>query len=358
MKRVIAILLSFITLAMALTGADFVLKDRTDHGVKQCIAVYKQPKDSIDVVVLGSSHVHFGVNTAKLWEEYGISAFDYSSAEQPLWVSYYYLREICKRQHPKVVVLDLFAPAAILDGFKFTYTHLAESFNGYKLCRNKLNMVDVCLDDKTELWNKYFPGFVGYHDRYDQLTGQDFKNLTYDYTNYKGFTPNFAMTSVPEPSVYTEDILPPSDKSVEYLQKIVDYTRDNGIQLYLTIIPYQVNHERANGLVQEEIERYNWVEQYVNGLKEAGDDHVFYDYTLTHLGDIGIDFEGGSDIFDESHLNYYGATKFSNYLGMHLKYIYGGDVLPDHRGDPYYASWDVHVEEIKAVVEENSYEWR
>ena len=126
MKKIIATILSIVVLAAALWGADHVLKDRTDHGVKQCIAMYEPPKNSVDIVVLGSSHVHYGVNTAKLCDEYGISAFDFSSAEQPLWISYYYLKEMCKTQKPKVVVLDFFTPAAFQDEYKYKYTHLAE----------------------------------------------------------------------------------------------------------------------------------------------------------------------------------------------------------------------------------------
>lgn len=358
MKKVIATILSVVALVVALCGADYVLKDRTDHGVKQCIAMYEQPKNSVDVVVLGSSHVHYGINTAKLWEEYGISAFDYSSAEQPLWVSYYYLKELCKTQKPKVVVLDFFTPAAFQEDYKYTYTHLSESLNGFRFGLNKLKMMWVSFDGEENIWDQYFPGFVGYHDRYDQLKAEDFENLKYDYENFKGFTPYFEMNPTSEPRINEDTVLPPSDKSVEYLQKIVDFTKASGIQLYLTIVPYHVNAEQVQDQIQAEDLRYNWLVQYVEQQNQAGNDHVFFDYTVLHNWDIGIDYESGQDTFDGSHLNYYGATKFSHYLGAHLRYKYGEDVLVDHRGDPYYSSWDVNAEEMKKVVEENGFEWR
>ncbi len=37
---------------------------------------YEQPEDSIDILVLGSSHSFEGINTAVLWDEYGYAAYD------------------------------------------------------------------------------------------------------------------------------------------------------------------------------------------------------------------------------------------------------------------------------------------
>ncbi|WP_026523034.1 hypothetical protein [Butyrivibrio sp. VCB2001] len=358
MKKVIATILSIVVLGVALCGADYVLKDRTDHGVKQGIAMYEQPKNSVDVLMLGSSHVHYGINTAKLWEEYGISAFDFSSAEQPLWISYYYLKEFCKNQKPKVVVLDFFTPAAFQEDHKYTYTHLADSLNGFRFGLNKMKMMWVSFDGREEIWDKYFPGFAGYHDRYDALDAEDFEDLKYDYENFKGFTPYFDMTPTSVPRINEDTVLAPSDKSVEYLQKIVDFTTASGIELYLTVVPYHVNAELVTDKIQAEDLRYNWLAQYVQQLNDAGNSHVFFDYTVLHNWDIGIDFESGTDTYDSSHLNYYGATKFAHYLGAHLRYIYGADVIADHRGDPYYASWDTNAEELRTVVEANGFEWR
>ena len=358
-KRIVAVGLSFVVLVVGICAADHVLKDRTDHGVKQALAMYEQPKDSIDVVMLGSSHVHYGINTAKLWEKYGISAYDYSSAEQPLWISYYYLKEICKTQKPKVVVLDFLSPAAFQEDYKHRYTHLSESFNGFRFNLNKLKMLCVSLDWQKDQWDKYFPAFFGYHDRYDDLTEEDFEDLKYDYANFKGFTPYFEKNPQVEPTFPDPtDVLAPSDKSIRYLEKIIEYTRKNDIKLYLTVIPYNIHWEHVTDVVQEDGERYNWLVQYVNALNEAGDDHVVFDYALRHYQDIGIDFESGEYTQDESHLNYYGATKFSDYLGGELRRLYGEELLPDHRGDPYYSSWDVNADELKKIVEENGFEWR
>ena len=78
---------------------------------------------------------------------------------------------------------------------------------------------------------------------------------------------------------------------------------------------------------------------------------------MTHLEDIGLDWEGGTDIYDESHLNLRGSYKFANYIAGRLLDTYGQEMVPDHRGDERYKTWDAHVEMIKEIAAENGVEW-
>ena len=357
-RPLIATLIAIGIIISSVAATTPVLRDDTVHGVMQCLGMYEQPKDSIDVLMLGSSHVHYGINTAKLWNDYGISAYDYSSAEQSMWVSYHYLLEACKNQKPKIVVLDFFSAAAFQENHKFKYHYLADSLNGMKFSANKLQLMEACFDGKKELWNKFYPAYFGYHDRYDTLTEKDFKDANYDYTNFKGFTPYFEQSVTQRVSITTDQQKAPQEKTQVYLKKIIDYTKKNGIKLYITIVPYQLNVQQTMDAVQEEDKYYNWLAAYLGDLQDEGYDNVFFDYTFGHLDSIGLDYEGGTDFYDESHLNYYGSCKFTDYLAANLRNMYSEELTPDHRGDPYYSSWDVHVEEIKTQVSENGYEWR
>ncbi len=357
-KKILACVISLLIIVGSVFVASKVLKENSEHGVKQCIALYDQPRDTIDVLVLGSSHVHYGINTAKLWEDYGIAAYDYSSAEQPLWVSYHYLIEACKTQKPSVVVLDFFSPAAFDDTHKYKYKFLSDSLYGFRFSVNKLSLMNACFDGKLSLWNKYFPGFVGYHDQYQDAELEDFYKLFADYEDFKGFTPYFKMDPVTYYQPNTEDVLAPSDKSVRYLEKIVDYTKKNGIELYITVIPYGLNAEQVTDVVQHEDQRYNWLEQYVDELNAGGDEHVYFDYTFKHIESFDLHFGAGTDMYDASHLNYYGSCKFTDFLGKDLLDRYGRDVIPDHRGDKVYLSWDRNVQIIRQTVSDHDWEWR
>lgn len=360
MRSIIATILSIAVIISSVQVTDGLLKEKSEDGIMQGVSMYCQPKDTIDVVMLGSSHVHCGINTAKMWNDYGIAGYDFSSAEQSLWVSYYYLKEICKYQSPKVVVLDFFSPAAFLEDYRFHYYYLDDALYGIKFSKNKLDLMNACFDGKVENWDKYFPSYFGYHDRYDEIEKEELEKFwNDDHSTFKGFTPFFYNESLPTPKITSSDVKAPSEKSQKYLKKIIDYTNEHGIQLYITIVPYRLNCEQQEGTEQHEDLRFNWLENYVEELKSQGINNVRFDYTFKHLDDIGIDFEGGSDIADgNSHLNYYGSTKFAKYLSEDLRKVYGEELIPDHRGDAAYSSWDGHVEEIRSKVAQAGWEWR
>lgn len=339
--------------------SDRILKEKTPHGIQQTLAVYQQPKDTVDVLVLGSSHVFCGVNTAQLWKKYGIAAFDFASSEQALWVSYHYLLEFCKYQKPKVVVLDFYTAAAYPEDYMYANAFLDDSLYGMRFSPNKLALMAACFGDDPELWNKYFPNFSSYHDRYSMLDDKDWEAaLGYDaeeYTVFKGFEPLFEGTSVPTPNPDTEEVAPPSDKNILYLNKIADYTEAHGIELYITVVPYNLNDSVEEGSEQHEDWRYNWLEQVWLPERQAkGSTHICFDNVMRHIGDTGLDYEGGRDLADYSgHLSYRGSKRFSNYLGQELQARYD---LPDHRDDPVWSSWDTHARKIRKKAEKKGWE--
>ena len=59
-----------------------ILEYKSPHGINQTRAFYEQPKNTIDVLGIGSSHVHCGINTAELWDKYGIAAYDQRHADK------------------------------------------------------------------------------------------------------------------------------------------------------------------------------------------------------------------------------------------------------------------------------------
>lgn len=313
---------------------DGVLCVKDDHGINQAIAMYYQPKDSVDVVMMGSSHIHCDIDTGLLWKNYGITAFDYSAAEQPLWITYHYLVEFCKYQNPKVVVLDLYSPAHRKEDYQYDFAK--QNILGMRFSLNKLRMLAVSVE--KERLNEYFPDFATYHDRFGDLTVDDFIypfTLKKELINYKGFTPYLGVQEQQEPEMTQGFSGGLTMKSEEYLQRIIDYTKKNDIKLFLVVTPYITTSE--DELV------YNRIREIAN-MNE-----IEFNSTNYYYDEIGLDFK--NDFYDESHLNYWGAYKFTNYLGKELKTRFE---LTDHRGDSKYDSWEINFREIAEYVEENS----
>lgn len=328
--RVGFLVLFLVTIYFAIS----ILRIKSEHGVNQKAGLYMQPKDSIDVVMMGTSHVHCDINTGVLWEKFGIAAYDYSGAEQPLWMTYYYLKELYKYQSPEVIVLDMYAPARFKEDYQYDF--IAENIYGMRFSLDKMQMLSASVEPAK--LHQYFPSFAVYHSRYDDLEKEDFQSFVWNNEEneaFKGYTPywNINPQTRPEFSEDRNDGLTP--KSEKYLKKIIALAKKKGTDLVLIVSPYITTPEDQR--------TYNRITEIAaeNGL-------IFINYN-EYYDAIGLDFE--KDFHDDSHLNYWGSCKFTEYLGAFLESY---DRVPDRRGQEGYESWDANVEMIDKKLQ--SYE--
>ena len=326
--------ISFVLLlAATIYCAGSILSIKSRHGVDQNNGIYWQPRDSVDIVMMGSSHIHCNVNTALLWEDYGMAAYDYSGAEQPLWMTYYYLKELYKYQTPEVIVLDMYAPARFKEDYQYEW--ISENIYGMKFSLNKMQMLFVSVESKK--MREYFPSFAVYHSRYDDLEEEDFENFFWDSQKkeaFKGYTPYWNKNPQKRPDVSEDRSDGLTEKSEKYLKKIISYTRKQGSELILIATPYI--------MTAEDKRTYNRITEIA-----AEEGIIFINYN-EYYDAIGLDFE--EDFNDESHLNYWGSCKFTEYLGGFLDSY---DRIPDRRGQDGYESWDNHV----ALIREEEKSW-
>lgn len=317
----------FLILVFTIYLAGSVLRIKSDHGINQQDGIYWQPKDSIDVVMMGTSHIHCNVNTGLLWEKYGIAAYDYSGAEQPLWMTYYFLKEMYQYQSPSMVVIDMYAPARFKEDYQYKW--IAENIYGMRFSMNKLGMLSVSVEPSK--LHKYFPSFAIYHSRYSELEKEDFKHFFWDSQEkeaFKGYTPYWSIVPQIRPEVSEERKDGLTAKSEKYLRKIISYAKKKGTKLVLIVSPYVVT--------REDMQTYNKIAEIA---EEEGIEFINYN---EFYDEMGIDFE--ADFNDASHLNYWGSCKFTDYLGDHLC---SWQEIPDRRGQDGYDSWEENARLIK-----------
>lgn len=304
-----------------------ILRVKSYHGINQIEGLYWQPENSIDAVMMGSSHIHCNVNTALLWENYGIASYDYSGAEQPLWMTYHYLRELYKYQNPKVVVLDLYAPVRFKEDYQYDW--ISENIYGMRFSWNKLEMLAVSVEPAHLL--QYFPSFMVYHDRYNDLKKEDFEHFWWDGEEkqaFKGYTPYWEKNPQAMPDISESEAGGLSAKSEKYLRKIIDFMEKKEGELILIAAPYIITEEDQKG--------YNQIAEM------AEEEQVIFINYNEYYKEMELDF--GQDFNDESHLNYWGSCKFTNYLGEFLSSF---DDIKDRRGEEGYESWEDNVKMIQ-----------
>lgn len=281
---------------------------------------YNQPKESIDVLFIGSSHIHYNISPAVLYNEYGISSYNFSTASQTLLNSYFYLKEALKTQKPKLVVLEGYTLSAY-DYTKYRDFHFISGIFPMNFSLDKINLIK--LEIPKNRWDEFFNPFYMYHNRYSSLSMSDF--VKSDYLSYfKGLRPMYNVKNVKRNYTFAEERLPLTDTVEKYYRKFILLSKVNNIPMIVIISPYP--------FIDNDNKKFNTA-------KVIADEYnvPFINFNLNY-DEYNLDFS--RDFNDGNHLNYKGAAKFTRYLGKYLKENYD---LPDRRGDSKYSSWDINV---------------
>lgn len=287
--------LSFLVLAvLLLSGLSWLLRDR--QTTLSCL--YSEEDNSLDLLLVGSSHVNSGYIPSLLWQENGISACNVYSWSQPMWVSYHHIKEALKTQQPKMIVLELFGMTyghSSIMPEEIDRTSYQNSFN-IDPSLNWLQMIRTAETCGLDL--RPYEDFLNlprYHTRWKQPS---LSMLTYnphkDPDPLKGY--GFLLTAVPQqkPEIAPQPALTPYEYCVEYLEKIVALCEKEGIRLVFTITPYVYN-EAEQGIFQ-------WISEYAQNHNIP-----LLNYNGPDGERIGIDY--ATDLSDWGHLNYSGAQK-------------------------------------------------
>lgn len=292
----------------------------TDELTPTTLAVtdfYNQPRNSLDVLFLGSCNIYNNVNPVTMYARYGFTSYDLTSPDQEIWASYYYLEEALKYQSPSVVVLDALM---IPEVYHAEESYVRQSLDYLRLSPTKLKLAQASLEnpDVFSLASVVLP-ILRYHDRWKALEPEDLSYFSKAQGSiYMGSSPMFAHTAFEGDLDYmapTEEIADVKEKAVDYLARIQQLCDQRGIRLYLVKTPTALS----------------WNAACMKAVSNVADQLgiPYQDYNML-LDEIGIDWTTDSFTSGGARLNAHGMEKFSRYLGAQLQQQYD---LPDRRQD-------------------------
>lgn len=269
--------------------------------------VFGETRNTIDVLVIGDSESFTSISPLPIWNKYGFTMYNGGVSRQYLVDTYDYLNKVLKNQSPKVVLLEANA------------------------IYRKMNVNNV-LSTKSQ---SILPIFQ-YHDRWKSMTSNDFtKKIKYTWTDeLKGFYYNISV--VPPKSVgnYMKNNKKRtgiSSINKYYLDKIIDKCHQKNIKIILYTVPSTLNWNEKR---DEEVTKY---------AKSKNIEYLDLNLLVNELGiDWDHDSRDGGD-----HLNYYGAVKVTQFMG---KYLYDLNILPNHKGDSKYDSWNKAYEKYEQKI--------
>lgn len=302
-------------------------------------------KETFDVIFVGSSVMMNAVYPLELYEDYGISAFNLGCGSQQFASSYYLIKQAIREQKPKLVVFDVYMAGAtdMPDGF----THYVTDSMHYP---EKIEMIMNTISRNKRI--DYIYELGTYHNRWDILTKDDFVNNT--SLNRKGTygakAHCFSMGFDGFGDITTKSKTLP-EKQEYYLRKIIELCQKNNVDIMLTLMP--MDYSKNTG----EIDRSQW-QFYWNEIQNIADEYkVEYLNFMYHYNELNLDTLKDTD--GGTHLNAYGATKMTKYLGGFLKTHYQ---IEDVRGKIEYGYMEQDLLEFKRnlnvleLIEKNNIE--
>ena len=313
-----------LTVILAALSPIFVYK--TQHRGKLEEGLYLSD-DQYDVVFMGSSHMNGGMDPNVIWHQQGITSFNYATGGQPIDATYYLLEDVLKKHKSPIVVLDVYYLGMTTEygarGF------VSNAIDNMRLSPTKLEAIWNCTPWEDRLL--YLLPVLKYHFRWSSLQPKDFNfdNASVYYT--KGFVAGTDKYGK-ENSAWeqTDNKIDIPEKSLEYLQKIIELSKEENCQLIFVNMPCDYSEpDNQDGWVDDTEALFNTVADLADSYEIPFLD--FYDMK----DEIGLDF--ANDMNNAGHLNLWGAYKVSSYFGQYLSDHYD---LTDHRSDSSFAQWE------------------
>ncbi|MCR4610934.1 MAG: hypothetical protein K5644_03450 [Lachnospiraceae bacterium] len=304
MKKILSATIFFLILIIILVGLGFLLSPnylfknqmvnkKSDISTK----LAKEEPYTIDIIVLGDSESYTSISPPELWRDYGYASYNCGGIGATLTDIQDVYQAVLSNQQPKIVLFE---------------TNALYRVDGRR--KEADNFI-------SDIMHKILP-VTKYHDNWKML----FQDTRKGY--YKGFTISHTIDPCDnkEYMIMTDDVENVINDNYDTLKDIYKLCKENGASLVLYSAHSQTNYNYA---------KHNGLNKIA---KELNVDYI--DMNLLN-DDIKIDYT--TDTRDRGdHLNVYGASKSTAYIG---KYINDNYNITDRRNTNIAKSWDEMLDE-------------
>lgn len=330
MKKIIAFLVFIFLIWEIFIHCTYLFRDTYRAGRQNIVGFYGEEEDSLDIVVIGASCVYRYWNCMQAWKKYGITSYDYSVGSMSSAATVFAIKEIEQTQTPRLIIFDV---RKLLSRFPETTGGIWGTLDSQDYNLNRLSAVKYYCDlndiGMKDAWAE-FVDIMTYHSNHEalasELSWQLWDNRADDSLDkdgfYKGFSivPEHAFVDEPSNMVENESVML-DEKQEIILVDMLEYCKENDVPLLLVSSPFVVSPDDVMEL---------------NRIAEVAETYgvPFLDMNRCYE-EIGLSFS--VDFYDDDHVNFYGAEKYTDYLA---KYILEHYEFSGERSDSITASWD------------------
>lgn len=306
---------------------------------------YLEEDDSLDGLYVGPSSVYRFWLPPLAYEDTGMAVYALSCNNMPISTVEFVLKDAVRRQNNiKFIAIDMRNISKTGDSIDSHHMkRLSDSMPNSSCRTDAINAyLDYCeiMDSKNVDYTRmdyYFP-FLRDHGRWlKNLNKTDLLHYLRNDLNltFKGCQPRVDYVHNEPFTKHVEEI-ELKECQTDVLNSLFSYCRQleaDGISVIFTFAPCNTGGEKSA-----------YLHETASLCQSEG-------FTVLDFNDeplvSEIDFDYSRDFYDNRHASYTGGEKYTKYMTEYFKSHFD---LPDHRGDPDYASWYESVEQLKQHI--------
>lgn len=279
---------------------------------------YALPQNSLDVLIMGSSHAMCTYNPYSLGREFDANFYNLGTALQQPDTAYHLLREVYKTQTPKLLIYDVYFKVMQMekgtDQAETVLLELEPSYNKLAFWWNNLDM-----DGRVRYVNTRVNPFGRLYSILSNWQSARTARNAPRNENYlgNGFYVTKSVVSEEllsqEKHPFSKEYAPFTQRQTVYLRKMVELAREKGTRVVFVTAPipptilsrveyYDKLHADAQALADElGVEYYDFCQKQLSGELELSD----------------------KAFADQGHLNREGADAFNAYFTQEMRDVIG-----------------------------------
>lgn len=264
---------------------------------------YELERDSLDVIFFGSSHSYATFSPKVIKEETGLKSYNFATQQQPLSITYYYIKEALEYQSPDTIVLE--TRMLTVDDPFMKEGVVRDAVDKMPFSLNKINAINASVENPEDRVS-YYLNIIKYHTRYDKLKQEDFFDGPFkdgiDNDGYIALESKADLWIDNAKELKIQKTKAPTEKNLEYFEKIIALAKEKDIRLILVKSPCNLSEKERMNL--------NWLEAYA---KEHQLEFIDYNEKVEELGLVKGDY------YDLGHLSGSGSVKTSKHFSKILE---------------------------------------
>lgn len=337
MKKYMKRILGIILMIVAVSAVSLVLQDlimyRDDVDAFRIKAFYREPADSLDYVMMGSSEIMWGYVAGEAYRTTGLTSSPFAFPVNPVELWKYEMADIERAQHPKLLVIETNGALYTEDRYIHSNFCVETLADNMPLSKNRLKLISDLAHHPLE---RLLP-ILKYHYKWPKIRRlENNRNLMLrkqGYARLRGaqsllFRAEEPSKNLREADDTTADL---HEEPNEYLEEFLKEAQKSGIENILFIeYPHVIDNK-------ESYERQQRANRAGEMIRDAGFEYISF---MDKLDEIGLD--PVKDFSDSDHMNARGQKKFSIYISEFLKDKY--DLEPREQTEKNKARWEDSAE--------------